>query len=131
MKYPEVTSAPAARQLSPKVDPLEDQWDDLGYPKGTPAPAARQSRARVDVKQRERSPRTETSTPWSISLKSTISEDLSRHDKDQGAKLRFLQKRLDRETLKLFHGEGPMIMMRPSISRPVAKVPIDGKIGIG
>lgn len=40
----------------------------------------------------------ETTTTWNISVKSSISEDLSRDDKDRGAKLRYLQKRHERQT---------------------------------
>lgn len=38
-------------------------------------------------------------TTSSISIKSTISEDLSREEKDRGAKLRYLQKRHEGQTL--------------------------------
>lgn len=95
------------RDNTPPLDISEDQWAYMKFPEVTPTPAARQSSARVDMMQRERSPIAATSNPWSISLKSTISEDLSRQDKDQGAKLRYLQKRLDGETLKSLHGGGP------------------------
>lgn len=88
-------------------DPLEDQWDDLGYPKDTSTPAARQSNASVDLKQRHIHHTAETSSPWRVGLKSTISEDLSRHDDNQAFKLQYLQKRLDRPTSKSLHGGGP------------------------
>jgi hypothetical protein len=52
----------------------------------------------LDVRRREHYS-AETTTTLSISVKSTISEDLSREDKDRGAKLRYLQKRLERQTL--------------------------------
>ncbi|KAL5000599.1 hypothetical protein BDV10DRAFT_162422 [Aspergillus recurvatus] len=41
------------------------------------------------------------STTSSIAVKSTISEDLSRQDKDQGAKLRYLSQKLERPGLEL------------------------------
>lgn len=56
---------------------------------------------------RERAPTAATSNPWSISLKSTISEDLSRHDKDEGARLRYLHQKLDTGILKSPRGGGP------------------------
>lgn len=52
----------------------------------------------LDVRRRERYS-AERMTTSSISIKSTISEDLSREDKDRGAKLRYLQKRHERQTL--------------------------------
>lgn len=51
----------------------------------------------LDVRPREHNS-AETTTTWTTSVKSTISEDLSRDDKDRGAKLRYLQKRNERQT---------------------------------
>lgn len=59
------------------------------------------SRDTLDARRREQYS-AETTTAWSISVKSTISEDLSRDDKDRGAKLRYLQKRHERQTLGLY-----------------------------
>lgn len=99
--------SPASHDNISPLDPSNDQWDDLGYPKDTPAPAARQSSARVDVEQRERSRIAEAPNPWRIGLKSTISQDLSRQDKDHGSKLQYLQKRLDRVKLRSLHRGEP------------------------
>jgi hypothetical protein len=101
----------------PAYDSSNDQWDDQRYPKGTPTPAAHQSSASIDVMQGENSSKAKASNPWSTSLKSTISEDLSRRDKDQCAKLHFLQKRLDRPTLKSLHDEDDAIYFIASRER--------------
>lgn len=57
-----------------------------------------QSTGTLDVRRIERYSAGRMTTS-SISIKSTISEDLSREEKDRGAKLRYLQKRHEGQTL--------------------------------
>jgi hypothetical protein len=85
--------------------PNTDTWVDDRFRNGI-APAARRSGGKDDVVQRERSATAETTSSLRITVKPTISEDLSRQDKDQGAKLRYLQQKLARPTRGSFDARG-------------------------
>lgn len=87
-------SAPEITTLSP----LDNSVNSTGHGSfdihGNPQDA-------LDIRRREHYS-VETTTAWSISVNPTISEDLSRDDKDRGAKLRYLQKKHERKTLGLY-----------------------------
>lgn len=86
--------------------PTNDTWEDQRFRKGMAIPAARRSGGRIDAVQRERSAAAETTSSLRITVKPTISEDLSRQDKDQGAKLRYLQEKLVRPTMRSLDARG-------------------------
>lgn len=107
ISYPdELEGSVMASSVNGDSIPAYDSSDDRDSGQGRPIPTARRFDIKIDVGQGNKLTGAGTTVSSGIMVKSTISEDLSRDDKDQGAKLRYLQKRLERPTLRSLQAGG-------------------------